>query len=74
MSWVVKRRWWILGAGLALYLLGTEPPGSDIDARAIAGGVGVVLALLGMLAVVVAFPRALRSRRGAPYKPDPNSF
>jgi hypothetical protein len=65
MSWVVRRRWWILGAGLALYLLGIERPGSDIDARAIAGGVGMVLALLGVLAVVVGFARTLRSRREA---------
>jgi hypothetical protein len=70
MPWVVKRRWWVLGAGLALYLLGIEPPGADIDLRSIAGGVGVILALLGMLAVVIAIANALRSRRGAPHSPD----
>ena len=26
MLWVVRRRWWILAAGLALFLLGIEPP------------------------------------------------
>jgi len=72
MSWVVKRRWWILGGGLALYLLGIEPPGPDIDARNIAGGVGAILALLGLLAVVVAVAKALRSRLRTPHSLDPN--
>jgi hypothetical protein len=72
MSWVVKRRWWILGGGLALYLLGIERPGPDIDARNIAGGVGAMLALLGLLAVVVAFAKALRSRLRTPHSPDRN--
>lgn len=62
MPWVVKRRWWILAAGLALYLLGIEPPGQDIDLRSVAYGVGAMLAMLGLLAVVVAFAKALRAR------------
>jgi len=45
---------------------------SDIDVRVIARGVGGMLALLGMLAVVVAFVRVLRSRRGVPHSPDSN--
>jgi hypothetical protein len=64
MPWVVKRRWWILAGGLGLVLLGIEPPDPGAwDWRTIAGGVGIVLVLFGLLGVVFAIPMALRARR-----------
>jgi hypothetical protein len=69
MLWVVKRRWWILAGGLALFLLGIEPPGPGTDFRSVAGGIGIVLVLLGLLGVVVAIPIALKARRAEPRSP-----
>jgi hypothetical protein len=70
MLWVVKRRWWMLAGGLALHLLGIEPPNPGAwDWRAVVGGVGTVLVMLGLLGVVVAMPMALRARRAEPRSP-----
>jgi hypothetical protein len=73
MLWVVRRRWWILAAGLALFLLGIEPPDpGGWDWRTVVGGVGIVLVMLGLLGVVVAIPMALRARREEPHSPRSN--
>lgn len=70
MLWVVRRRWWILAGGLALFLLGIEPPDlGGWDWRTVAGGVGIVLVFWGLLAVVVAIPIALKARRAEPRCP-----
>ena len=70
MPWVVKRRWWILAGGLALVLLGIEPPNYLAwDWRTVVGGIGSLLFLLGLLGVVAAISMALKARRAEPRSP-----
>jgi hypothetical protein len=65
MVWVTQRRWWVLAAGLVLFLFGLLLPGPVDGVRGALVALGFVMTYMAMLAVLRVTTVALRGRRAA---------
>lgn len=70
VPWVIKRRWWMLAAGVVLLLLGFVPSDPWSAVRDVFLAVGSLVIFWTLLAILFAVPMALRARREAPRPPD----